>query len=597
MESRARAWYQCIAGGLFLYLCQLAHLAGAERGQVRAALPVVDAAAVDPGAALSGRTDHLVSAADESARSALERALDTLTHQVLADSPLRGKLTAAALLFYHERGYRPAWSEPGQAAGTSLRQLRKRIRPLLKEHGLSAEALVNFDSGMVLPQDCPIRDDDLVVTLTLLEAGFAIRFGPRDLPIVWENYRSNEEEVEGWFASMVERLKAAGTDPLVSLEAGAPGNLIYQSLVTYYRENREALERTGADFVPLEMPAGTSAVKPGNTYLQASRLSARLVEEGFLEKSGSGQVSDGEIFTPELSRALSDFQKANQLNADGVLGSRSLAALNLGPEEKLMRLAVNLQRARYLPDDLGARAVFANIPAGEVEAFDGGKLKERMRIVFGQDRQGRRTPIFHDTMKYVVFRPYWRVPPGIVTNEIAPETIKDPMSFYRKGYEIVEGFGDASVLSPTWENLAAAAQGRLRIRQKPGRGNALGLVKFLFPNPHSVYMHDTPQGHLFAKDRRDFSHGCIRLHHPEKMARYVLGGQGWDELRIKEAMEGNSRRSVTIEKPVRVFIVYFTAWPDQEAPGSMRWTPDVYDRDERMWKAISLPGGVVAAGE
>ncbi len=388
--------------------------------------------------------------------------------------------------------------------------------------------------------------------------------------------------------SFIERLGDSDRDPVGCLLDSAPGNPVYRSLLAYYSANRKALERAVADgFEPLALPRGVSAVRPGNSYSEARRLSVRLADEGFLEMNGTSDPANDGIFSPELAMALKDFQQANHLNADGVLGPRSLAALNVAPERRLLRLEINLQRARQLPDEVGSRAVFVNIAGGEVEAYQGGKRCERMRIVFGQNQAGRRTPIFHDTMEYVVFRPYWRVPPSIVTKEIAPDTVKDPMSFYRKGYEIVKGFGDEQVLSPTWENLSAAAAGRLRIRQRPGTGNALGLVKFLFPNPHSVYMHDTPQGHLFKKDKRDFSHGCIRLQHPDKMACYVLGDQGWDIPRIRKAMEGERRLSVTVEEPVRVFIVYFTAWPDLEEAGRVRWTPDVYGRDEKVWQALS----------
>ena len=135
-------------------------------------------------------------------------------------------------------------------------------------------------------------------------------------------------------------------------------------------------------------------------------------------------------------------------------------------------------------------------------------------------------------------------------------------------------------MRPSWDNLQAAAQGKLLVRQNPGRGNALGLVKFLFPNDHAVYMHDTPVKHLFARGKRDHSHGCIRLQHPDKMAEFVLGPDGWDEEKVKSAMNGNSRKSVTLEEPINVYIVYFTAWPVADKPGQIAWLPDVYDRDK-----------------
>jgi murein L,D-transpeptidase YcbB/YkuD len=204
---------------------------------------------------------------------------------------------------------------------------------------------------------------------------------------------------------------------------------------------------------------------------------------------------------------LKQFQEENHLNADGVLGARSLAALNLGPKEKLMRLELNLQRARQLPDDLGERVAMVNLPSGQMVGFENGDLKTTMRVVFGQSVEGRRTPIFHDVMQYVVFRPYWRVPMGIVKKEIAPNTEKDPQDWYKKGYEIVRDFSDKSPLRPSWDNLNAAAQGKLLVRQAPGRRPWLGEVPF---SERSLSLHARHPGKTFVRPRRPGSQP--RLH-------------------------------------------------------------------------------------
>jgi murein L,D-transpeptidase YcbB/YkuD len=533
---------------------------------------------------------------DESVRTDIRRAITVLTSGGALENVLfRDRIRTATLEFYRQCGYRDAWKGLREVQDADLGALQDKIRTVLHEHGLRDVQSLGFNPEIRLPDGCVVSREDLCITLSLVDAGVRVRFGFRSPPHIWQHYPVADEALDHWFDKAVAGLFTLRHDRKSFFEGIAPQNAVYRSLVASYRDQIQGLEKARElNFKPVALPQGASSVKVGDVFPDAARLASLLASEGahLRDSAGSESAEDRENrFTAELSAALKEFQRANLLNADGVLGSQSLAALNVGPEDKIKRLVINIQRARQLPDDLGERFVVANIPSAEVEAYDHGRLQEKMRIVFGQSVEGMRTPIFHDVMRYVVFRPYWRVPPGIVVEEIAPETAEDPMSFYRKGYEIVENYGDTSVLDPTWENLAAAVEGQLRIRQKPGSGNALGLVKFLFPNPHSVYMHDTPQKHLFARDRRDFSHGCIRLQHPEKMARYVLGSQGWDEDRIRSAMEAEERRSISIEQPIKVYIVYFTVWPDALENGRVLWKPDIYGRDEAAWLKIRQADG------
>lgn len=526
-------------------------------------------------------------------KEALSEAIDILTGDTLDDDEkFRKELKDAVVALYAGRDYREIWTGANKPYRQDSRLLHNRVRPNLEVHGLASEQLHAFDSGVEIPAGLPVSREDLNATLTLLDAGLLLRFGPHRLQSLWENF-GNGEILDQWVAGFGKRIGQPGADPVLVLAGSGPANPVYAALLKYYREKRDSLKNPKTPFEPVSLPEGERSVRRGERFPDAKRLASKLEEDGFLARETSGDSKEN-IFTRSLSDALKEFQRANQLTDDGILGPKSLAVLNLAPEDKLIRLELNLQRARQLPDAIGNRTVFVNIPGGQAEAYEKGKRRETMRVVFGQNKEGRRTPIFHESMEYVVFRPYWRVPPGIVTKEIAPDTVKDPMSFYKKGYEIVSGFGDDTALPPTWENLDAAARGRLRLRQRPGTGNALGLVKFLFPNPFSVYMHDTPAGHLFALGRRDFSHGCIRLQYPEKMARFVLGGQGWDEKRIRSAMNGDTEISVTIEDPIRVFIVYFTAWPDLEKPGRVLWMPDIYERDDPEWKAVTAASAPLA---
>ena len=213
-------------------------------------------------------------------------------------------------------------------------------------------------------------------------------------------------------------------------------------------------------------------------------------------------------------------------------------------------------------------------------AVDGERLGVTMRIVFGRDEDGRRTPIFRDTMEQVVFRPYWWIPNSIAVNETLPLARRDYSYLSRHGYEIVKNFEPATVMRVTRQNLDLVAAGKLTIRQRAGYGNALGLVKFLFPNDHNVYFHDTPQKSLFNLSERDHSHGCVRLQHPGDLAKWVLRDDpDWDEKSIDRAMNAGDRKIVPLKRPIHVFIVYFTAFPALDRETGLRWLPDVYGMD------------------
>jgi murein L,D-transpeptidase YcbB/YkuD len=213
-----------------------------------------------------------------------------------------------------------------------------------------------------------------------------------------------------------------------------------------------------------------------------------------------------------------------------------------------------------------------------------------MRVIVGQANGRHNTPTFTATMREVVFRPYWDVPPRIARLELIPTFRRRPDSYDRDGFEIVrQGVGDvdAMVYPPTPESFARVVRGELRLRQRPGPENALGLVKFLFPNPYNVYLHDTPTKDLFARSRRDFSHGCIRVARPADLAELVLRGHPpWTREAIDSVMAGSTTLHVTVDRPLAVFIAYMTAsaW----ANGDVQFVTDLYGSDVRLERALGL---------
>jgi murein L,D-transpeptidase YcbB/YkuD len=242
------------------------------------------------------------------------------------------------------------------------------------------------------------------------------------------------------------------------------------------------------------------------------------------------------------------------------------------------QIALNLERWRWMPDDFGSRYVIVNVPSFHLEAHEGGQTALQMKVVVGKPEN--KTPIFSDQMTTTVFSPYWNVPDSIVEGETAPAAARDPGFLQRNNIEILRlGKSGATAIDPSTVNWDDPEELKaLAFRQKPGAKNALGHVKFLFPNSYDVYLHDTPADALFARPGRAFSHGCVRVEEPEALAKWVLkDAPEWTDEKILEAMQAGEEQHVKLKQEIPVHIVYFTAWADDA--GAVRLVPDVYGYD------------------
>jgi murein L,D-transpeptidase YcbB/YkuD len=338
----------------------------------------------------------------------------------------------------------------------------------------------------------------------------------------------------------------------------------YTDLQKQLTRFRQLVAKGGWDSVP----AG-KALKPG-TSAPAERLTAlrdRLRVEGYDVGSTSGSTkgkgATGAVYDHGLAAAVAQFQREHGISVDSALGNETVQALNVPATFRLGQIAANMERYRWMPRSLGDKYVFVNVPAFRLDAYDNGKPVMNMKVIVGAEYKDKNTPVFSDSMQYVVFRPYWNATDSIAAKELWPKVEADPTFLDRNDYEVVT------------EN------GKERIRQKPGDKNALGLVKFMFPNSFDIYMHDTPEDQLFAKDVRAFSHGCIRLEKPEEMAQWVLG---WTPEQVKNAMEtGPDDRHVTLKQKVPVYIVYFTTFMRD---GRLYFGNDLYGRDGPLVAAV-----------
>jgi murein L,D-transpeptidase YcbB/YkuD len=316
-----------------------------------------------------------------------------------------------------------------------------------------------------------------------------------------------------------------------------------------------------------QVPAG-KALKRGDKD-SPERLAAlrdRLAAEGFgVDSSGAAPADSTQpnVYDRALAGAVAEFQAHHGIVVDSMLGAETLQSLNVPADYRLAQIAANLERFRWLPRNLGQRYIFVNVPAFRLQAYDSGQKVLEMKVIVGQEYEGRKTPVFADSMESVVFRPYWLVTPDIQRKEIAPKVAANPgylaannMEYYRDG-------------------------GVRRIRQRPGGKNSLGLVKFLFPNDFNIYLHDTPNHELFDKDVRAFSHGCIRLEKPDELAQYVLG---WPLEKVQEYEQGQDNRSVRLPKKLPVYITYFTTYTRD---GQLYFGNDLYGRDDKLVQQIA----------
>lgn len=303
----------------------------------------------------------------------------------------------------------------------------------------------------------------------------------------------------------------------------------------------------------------------------------RLQISGDLRRSDRRGCDDLLEYDSPLQQAVRRFQARTGLATDGIVGPRTRAAMNVPVEERLAQMAANLARWWRLPDDLGERFVMVNIAAYRLTAVAAGRPVLSMRVIAG--RPETPTPVFRDEISYLVFGPYWNVPRSITERELLPRIAANPAYLRRQRLQVVDGWSaPAKVIDPETIDWDAALDAfPFRLRQRPGPRNALGLVKFMFPNRFNVYLHDTPARHLFAVGRRAFSHGCVRVEAPIALARFLLADpERWTEKTVETAMHAGRRRVVHLAEPVPVYLTYFTAWVDD---GVVQFREDIYRKD------------------
>jgi L,D-transpeptidase YcbB len=359
----------------------------------------------------------------------------------------------------------------------------------------------------------------------------------------------------------------------------------YRGLRTILARYRLLAAHDDSDQIP-----GVAVLRPGERHGDLAALRRRLVTYGDLDAEAAN-LSNPEVFEGVLVEAVKRFQARHGLEPDGIVGVQTEAALRVPLRARIRQIELALERLRWLPDIGDRRLIALNIPMFHLWTWDtvspNGVPSFGMRVVVGRALRTQ-TPVFVQDMRYVVFRPYWNVPVSIARHEILPALERHPDYLQRHQIEIVRGTDDAAIALPdTPENRALLRQGRLRLRQRPGPHNALGLVKFVFPNNADVYMHGTPAQVLFSRTRRDFSHGCVRIEDPVALATWVLQSEpDWTRERVQQAMAGSTSQRVDLSRPIQVILFYSTAAFMPET-GAVHFAEDIYRHDLRLDRALA----------
>lgn len=498
--------------------------------------------------------------------------------------------------FYGERNYKLAWFRDNELVPETQKFLQT-IDHASKD-GLDPKKykLVDFDKlfeeyKQQDPQDSSrlALQQQIDVALTASYFNFASDFyrgrvNPDNATTVNWDVKKNNIKLDKALQTILKERES--TYPYYEFEALHAG---YARLRDKLQEYRQLETKGGWPKIDL---GNSKTLEKGDTAAAVLALRKRLNPEQQLDANNKSL----RMYDDKLVQQVKHFQMLNGLDQDGVVGGNTLQTLNVPLNERIRQITINMERWRWIPKrmvpkDLEQKYIWVNIPEyklyiyedpdNDPEADREYKKTMEMRVIVGKTLHS--TPIFSDKMEYVVMAPYWNLPNSIVANEVKPHMLSNPSWLGSNNMEIVTKEKDPKPVSPSSIDWSGVTEKNFKymVRQKPGPKNSLGSIKFIFPNQYAVYLHDTPADALFSQTQRNFSHGCVRVEKPVELAKYALKDMPeWDEQRIRQTMNGGEETWVTLPKKVQVYIVYFTAWVDEN--GETHFRQDLYGHDKEL---------------
>ena len=530
-------------------------------------------------------SNALAQAPPDDIRKSLERAVKSGTIQktVCPQAPYCNP--SSVTRFYQMRKYAPAWTRDGYplpAADTLARAIKaagaeglqpkdyhlERIETTLAEIRQILVRSEKPEPANIINLEFLLSDAYLVYAAHLLNG----RVNP-------ETLHSEEWTIYPARFNLARHLSKALEEgdfegSLNSLLPAQPG---YGRLKTALVVNRALAERGGWPVIP-----GDGRLERGMKSDRVPVLRSRLKVTGDMPAAAD---SASDLFDEPVEEAVKRFQLRHGLFDDGIVGTRTLRALNVPVERRIRQIELNLERWRWLPQNLGNPYIMVNIAGYGLEVVENESPVLTMKIIVGTAYQ--KTPVFSGKMTYIEMNPYWNVPHTIATEETLGKIQKNPDFFAKENMKVFTAGQNGEEVSPAaidWSQLSES-NFPYRLRQEPGPRNPLGRIKFMFPNKHSVYLHDTSDPQLFKKERRGYSHGCIRIEKPMDMAEFVMrGSKDWSIEKIKAVLKTKETTVANLPKPIPVHILYFTAWGNGD--GTVHFLEDIYRRDERLEKAL-----------
>ncbi len=494
--------------------------------------------------------------------------------------------------FYKKRNYRPAWLIPDNPfanaykLAAAIRDAEKealapenyhlsKIEKLLSETGKVKKGLTADNETLLIDLDILLTDAFFLYASHLTSG----RVNPETIHSEWEAF-SPEIDLTKILETALQSGKIQAA--LQALTPKHPGYIKLRDTLAHYRKIRDKGGWPGT--------AQGRTLKRGDTDNRVKSLKGRLWVTGDINP---GPDENKNKFDGILEEGVKRFQKRHGLAIDGAVGPKTTAALNVPVEDRIQQIELNMERFRWIPGDLGKRYILVNIADFGLTVVDNEKPVMKMKVVVG--KPFRKTPVFSEKMKYIELNPYWNVPPQLAVKDVAPKVCRNRHYLSEKKMDVFAHWNEgASKINPAAVDWCHVTQKnfRYKLRQQPGPRNALGRIKFMFPNKYSVYLHDTPERALFDKTLRYFSSGCIRVEKPAELAKKKKkNDHHWTREKLLAEIASGTRKTVTLQEPVFVHLLYWTAWADDQ--GDVHFREDIYERDIDLIRALKeRPPGI-----